>query len=163
MKLYRDKNKSGKMKRTIIYMLGFMIVGVLVSVGIVFAFNSRFMSEEQRLAIKRAIEENNFEAWKAAMEQTLTQENFNKLVERYKTITERKELLNKVKQAIKEGNYTAYKESMEKLVSLYIMSEEQFNAMIHHYNITKPGRFGKFIPLYGFEHRRGFDRYFIPW
>jgi hypothetical protein len=163
MKLYDLKEKEGQeMKRTTAYLFGLVIVGVLVSVGIASAFGAGFIGKEQRAAIKKAIEENNFEAWKTAMEQTLTQENFNRLVEKYRLMTERRELQNTIIEAIKEGNFTAYKEAMEKLSS-YMMSEEQFNAMVQHYNTTKSGRFGKFVPLYGFGCRKGFGGHHMLW
>jgi len=68
------------------------------------------------------------------MEQTLTQENFNKLVERQKAITERRELQDAVKQAIANGDYNAYKQAFKKLKdSMQVMSEDDFNAMVERY------------------------------
>jgi phosphoenolpyruvate-protein kinase (PTS system EI component) len=145
------------MKRTTAYLLGLMIAGVLVSVGIASAFGGGFASEEQRLAIKKAIEENNFEAWKTAMTEALTQENFNKLVERNKAMTERKELQDAVKQAIANGDYNAYKQAFENLKgSMQVMSEDDFNAMVERYKA------GELVGGFGFP-RGGFGGHHMPW
>jgi enolase len=122
------------MKRITAYLLGLMFAGVLVSVGIASAFGAGFANEEQSSAIKQAIEQNDFEAWKTAMEQTLTQENFNKLVEKNKKMTERKELIDAVKQAIANGDYNAYKQAFENLKSsIQVMNEDNFNSMVERY------------------------------
>ncbi|MEM2933295.1 MAG: hypothetical protein QXQ02_00495 [Halobacteria archaeon] len=135
------------------FILTLIIVGILGSAGIAAALGAGLITSEQRSAIKQAIENNDYEAWRNAVIATLTQENFQKLVERYKIMTERRELQNAIKQAIKEGNYTAYKEAAEKLISTYrVMSEEEFNALLERYKATQ-WRF----PLYGCWHyKRGF-------
>ena len=121
------------MKKTI-HLLGLMIAGILISAGLASAFGVGFASEEQRSAIQQAIEENNFEAWKTAMTETLTQENFDKLVERYQAMNERRELENALRQAIVDGDYNAYKQAFEKLKdSMQVMSEDDFNAMVERY------------------------------
>ena len=123
------------MKRTTAYLFGLMIAGVLLSVGVASAFGAGFASEEQSSAIKQAVEQNDFEAWKTAVEETLTQENFNKLVERNKEMTERKELQDAVKQAIANGDYNAYKQAFENLKgSIQVMNEDDFNTMVERYN-----------------------------
>jgi hypothetical protein len=148
-----------KMKK-FTYLLAIMLVGVMGTAGIAAAFGgfwgAGFINSEQRTAIKQAIENNDYNAWKDAIIATLTQENFNKLVERYKVISERRELQNAVKQAIKEGNYTAYREAMEKLIGTYkVMSEEEFNALVERYNAGAGFRCFK----------RGFCicRFHVPW
>lgn len=120
------------------FILALIIVGILGSAGIAAAFGAGFITTEQRSAIKQAIENNDYDAWRNAVIATLTPENFNKLVERYKIMSERRELQNAIKQAIKEGNYTAYKEAAEKLISTYrVMSEEEFNALVEHYKAAQ--------------------------
>ena len=69
------------MKRTTAYLLGLMFAGVLVSAGIASAFGAGFANDGQSSAIRQAVENNDFEAWKTAMEETMTQENFDKLVD----------------------------------------------------------------------------------
>jgi uncharacterized protein HemX len=128
-----------------------------VTTGIVSAFfGAGFRSEEHRLAIKQAIEKNDFNAWKSAIIETLTEENFNKLVERQKVMTQRKELQNAIRQAIEKGDYEAYKKAVENLIGSYkVISEDDFNAMVQRYNATESGK--------GFGHIRGFGRHIMPW
>jgi len=152
-----------KMKKTIIYLLALMTIGLIACAGLATAFGLGFVNEEQKSTIKQAIEDNNFEAWKSAIIETLTQENFDKLVERHKVISERMKLQNAVRQSIEAGDYDAYKEAVENLSS-YILSEEQFNAMVQHYNTTEPRLLGKL----GFLGRSGcagtgVSRHHIPW
>jgi len=145
------------MKKTTVCLLILIAAGLIVSIGIVSAFGVRFLSEENGSAIKQAIESNDFNAWKNAIMATLTQENFNKLVERQKTMSERKQLIDAVKQAIKDGNYEAYKKAVENLMGSYkVMSEDDFNAMVHRYNTTESGM-GFGYPM------RGFGRHFMHW
>jgi hypothetical protein len=135
------------MKNTTIYMLTLMLVGIIGCAGLVSAFMQEpanrgnnfvpgFMSEEQSSAVQQAIEDNNFEAWKAAITETLTEENFDKLVERQKASDERMQLQNAVRQAIANKDYAAYKAAVNNLNSQNVMSEEQFNAMAERYNAT---------------------------
>jgi len=135
-----------------------------VTIGIASAFfGAGFGNEENRLAIKQAIENNDFNAWKNAIIETLTQENFDKLVERYRTITERRELQDAVRQAIENRDYEAYKKAVENLIGSYkVMSEDDFNAMLQYYNATESGK--GFGPLGGFDcPRRGFGKHLMPW
>jgi len=136
------------MKRTTAYLLGLMFAGVLVSAGIASAFGAGFANDGQSSAIRQAVENNDFEAWKTAMEETMTQENFDKLVERSKEMAQRKELQDAVKQTIANGDYTAYKQAFENLKgSMKILGEDDFNEMVERYKAgemvgTNGGRFG---------------------
>jgi hypothetical protein len=141
-----------------------MLFGLIVSIGLASAFfGAGFGSEENRLAIKQAIENNDFDVWKNVIMGTLTQENFDKLVERQKAMTQRKELQDAVRQAIEKGDYEAYKTAVENLIGSYkVMSEDDFNNMVQRYNATESGK--GFVPIGGFGgHIRGFDRYHMPW
>lgn len=136
------------MKKTTAYLLGLMLAGVLTSAGLVSAFGAGLVSEESRLAIKQTIANNDFEAWKTAMTETLTQENFNKLVERNKAMTERRDMQNAVKQAITNGDYNAYRQALENLKgSMQVMNEDDFNAMVERY------RAGELVGGFGFPGR----------
>jgi len=151
------------MKKTSVGLLALTLFGLIVSAGLVSAFGARFVGEEHGLAIKQAIEENDFEAWKAAMMETLTQENFDKLAERHAAMFEKREQLSAVKQAIEDGNYEAYKEAVENLMNSHEpMSEEDFNSMIERYNAKQSGE--GFGPLGRFGlHKKGFGRHHMPW
>lgn len=150
--------------KKIIVGLSVLILGLMASTGIAFAFRGMpagFGNEEQRLAIKQAIEENDFEGWKSTIMETLTQENFNKLVEKNNAMSEKMELQNAVRQSIEDGNYGAYKEAVEKIINSHkVMSEEEFNSMVERYNATEPrwgfgfmGGFGRPMEGLGRHHR----------
>jgi len=100
------------MKNSIL--VAIFITGIIGSAGIVSAFWPTILSKEQKTKIQEAIKNNDFEAWKNIMISSLTQENFNKIVERYKAATEIKELQKMIKQSIKEGNYNSYKEAIKR-------------------------------------------------
>jgi len=141
--------------------MALFVIVIIGSVGFSLSFWPHLMNKEQKEAIQEAIKNNDFEAWKNAIISSLTQENFNRIVERYKVTTEIKELQNKIIQAIKEGNYNDYKETMEKLIDLYksiskeYLTEEYFNYIVQRYNetgkIVHPkmlcpiGRIGRFV------------------
>jgi hypothetical protein len=136
-----DTSKGGKkMKRKALYASGLMLFTILASAGLVSAFGSGMLSEDQNSEIIQAVEENDFAAWKAAVEETLTQENFDRLVERHKDMTERKGMQDALRQAVANGDYDAYKQAFENLKgSMEMMSEEEFNAMVERY---QEGGFG---------------------
>jgi uncharacterized Fe-S cluster-containing radical SAM superfamily enzyme len=143
------------MKKVTTYLLTFFIIGIIGSVGVALAFWPAFVSKEQRVAIQKAIKNNDFEAWKNAIISSLTQENFNKIVKKYNVTIEIRELQNTIRQAIKERNYNAYKEAMEKLIDLHktlLINEKYFNYAMQCYNET--GRM-PYLGRIGF----GFGRY----
>lgn len=60
----------------------FVAAGLVMLSGLASAFMP-LMEEEEREAIRQAIEDGDYEAWKNAIESTLTEENFNKIVEKH--------------------------------------------------------------------------------
>lgn len=145
------------MKKTTMYVLGLIIAMFLVFASIVSAFGAGLLTEDQKSAIKQAIANNDFEAWKNAITATLTQENFNKIVQRYNQTIQRKELMKAMRQAISDRNYTAYEQAFNALKSsIQPISEDEFNAMVEHYNSTESGN------GWGFR-RGGPGRNFMRW
>ena len=144
------------MKNAKTYVVLLLLAGVIGSAGLVSAFGMGFASEDQRAAIRQAIENNDFASWKSAVTDTLTQENFDNRVAMYARMSERKEsiseragLNNAVTQAIKDGNYGAYTEAAVNLAnSNEPMTEEEFNAMAERYadgfgeRFDRMGQFG---------------------
>lgn len=148
------------MKKATICLLCLAAVGILASAGLASAFRAGFVNEQQRTAINQAIENNDFETWKTAITETLTQENFDKLVARNKAMTERKELQDAVKQAIANGDYDAYKKAFENLKgSMEVMNEDDFNAMVERY---KAGEAGGSVGGFGFP-GIGLRGHHMPW
>lgn len=133
------------MEKNTKYLLALTMLGIIGSIGLASASGLGFVNSEQRTTIQQAIENNDFEAWKSAVTSTLTQENFDKLVERHKSMSERMELKNALQQAIENKDYQAYAEAAEKLASTNIMTEEEFNAA------AEQG----FVPMHGLGHQMG--------
>ena len=111
--------------------------------------------------ITNAIKANDYTAWKEAMSAQLTQENFNKLVQRAKTLSQRhgnmsekqggmsseKLALNQeMNQAIKDANYSAWKTAAEKSNSSMISKitdVDHFNTLVQLYQAKQDGNYTK--------------------
>ena len=133
--------------------IALLAIGLIACTGLASAYGQVLANDEQRSAIEQAIEDGDFDAWKAAMMETLTQENFDKLVERHNAMSERMELGLAVKQAIEDGDYQAYTTAIEALANHNVMSEEEFNTMVERYDSGEYG-LGP-MPGFGFQKNRG--------
>lgn len=147
------------MKKTTISLAALALVGILGSVGLASAFGFGFFDGQNRTAIEQAVKNNDFQSWKSAMTETLTQENFDKIVERRNLTSnrmgQRMEQVS-VMRAIKSGNYTAYIEAVDNTInSGNAMTEEEFNAMVARYNTSAPWK--------GFGHKGRFGRHGMHW
>jgi len=100
------------------YVLGIVALAivVLLGIGIISAYGfgmwgSDLTEEEkaeileQKEAIKTAIENKDYETWKSLMEDQLTEENFNKLVEKYEKMSEYKGDFVHEGKEFKEGHF----------------------------------------------------------
>jgi hypothetical protein len=154
MKLFKSIGET--MKKTKIYIAALVLVGIMGVVGLASATGFGFFNGQNRTAIEQAIKNNDFESWKTAVTETLTQENFNKIVEMRNATSERMGRKTAVMQAIKSGNYTADMEAIDNTInSSKTMTEAEFNAMVARYNTSVSGeRFGH---NWGFG-RRGMHR-----
>ncbi len=135
--------------KTILGILAILIV--VVTIGSVSAFGGKFfgMNPETQNNIANAIKTNNYTAWKDAMSAQLTQENFNKLVQRMQTMSQRhgnmseKLALNQeMNQAIKDGNYNAWKTAAQKANSSMISkidTQDKFNTLVQLYQAKQDG------------------------
>ncbi len=144
------------MKTAIIGILGLLIIGLVASTGVVSAWGSEDSERpEHRQAIIQAIEDNDFDAWKIAMEESLTEERFAMIVERHSHFMEHKDLRFATRDAIMDGDYDAYLEAVEELgVTEHVMTEEDFNNLVEmHQNGEGPGffkqRFGRMMHFFG--------------
>jgi len=95
--------------------LGLLLVSLIA--GSVFAFEGEgssmkgmkeMISEENREAVKDAIANNDFDAWVTAMTNELTEERFNKLVEMYELMEERRETREEIHAALDANDYDAW-------------------------------------------------------
>lgn len=163
--------------KTIPGILAIMIV--VVSIGAVSAYGGKFigMNPESQDNIVNAIKANNYTAWKEAMSAQLTEENFNKLVQRAQTMSQRhgnmseKLALNQeMNQAIKDGNYNAWKTAAQKANSPMISridTQDKFNMLVQLYQAKQDGNSTKVKELsaqlgltggFGRHHMSGFGR-----
>ena len=140
--------------------LGMLAITIVVAaIGSVAAFGGKFsgIDPQSRDNITNAIKANDYNAWQAAMSAQLTQDNFNKLVQRYQTMSQkhgnmtekkgtmsygRQALSAEMIQALKDGNYDAWKtaavNSNSPLVSK-ITNEDQFKILVQLYQAKQDG------------------------
>jgi hypothetical protein len=102
-----------KMKKTIIFGLAALMLIGIVAAGMPAMGHMLGMDRAGNDAIRTAIEDNDFDAWREAVTATITEENFNEIVERYATMSERMQTHQDVRDAIYLGDYDAYKAAAE--------------------------------------------------
>ncbi len=129
------------MKKTTIYLAALVLTGIIGSAGLASAFGFGFHGMGKSSAAMQAIQNNDFAAWRTAMTETLTQENFDKFAGKHSKMPERMGMTSTVMQALSGKNYTAYLESMANTTKLdKAMSEEEFNAMAERHNAMHSGK-----------------------
>jgi len=140
-------------KKTIFGLLAVFIV--VATIGSVSAFGGKFfgMDPKSQENIVNAIKEKDYTAWKDAMSAQLTEENFNKLVERQAAMAQRQinmsekhgaisALNQELNQAVKDGNYTAWKTAAGKTNSPMISkidTQDKFNTLVQLYQAKQDG------------------------
>ena len=136
-----NKLKGGNMKMNKV-LLGIMVVSVVfvLTFGFASAFgfgfgnvnhmnfenlsvSDRVALEEKRNATLTAIENNDYEAWKTIMESDLTRENFDKLVEQHKEMSQFQNLRQQLRQAYQNGNTTEVSQIQNQLSDLGFNNE----------------------------------------
>lgn len=69
--------------------------------------------------VRNAIETGDYEAWSTAMSAEISEENFNRLVERYQNMSQRRAVMQEkreqMKEAFESGDYTAWQEAISGL------------------------------------------------
>lgn len=87
-----------------------VIVGLVgVSSAMAFGVGNTFFAEdhpfaEERAAMQDAIENQDYESWKALMQERITEGNFNKLVEMHQERGERQQKMEEFRQARQDGD-----------------------------------------------------------
>jgi hypothetical protein len=137
------------------------IIAMVVSIGSAAAFAGFFaMDPAGGNAVLNAIKAKDFDAWKAAITAQLTEDNFNKLVERQTAMSQRRlnmsekyglvhgnQTLNiEMNKAIQEGNYGAWKTAATNANSPLlskITSEDQFKLLVQLYQAKQDGNYSK--------------------
>ncbi len=122
--------------------LGILVLFLVALVGSAFALPVGFGNEEA----KDAIEAGDYEAWKEAITNGLTEEKFNEIVEKYEERSEkraeREEIRAEIKAAMDEG-YDAWVEAIEghpraeKLLD--IINEDNFETFVAMHDAKESG------------------------
>jgi len=123
------------------------LIMLVASLGAAAAFGGNFfgMDSKSRDTIINAIKAKDYNAWKEAMSAQLTEENFNKLVERHEAMSKRQAQREAMEKAVQEGDYEAWKKAAENLsVTPYkILDEDQFKILVQLYQAKQDGNYTK--------------------
>lgn len=109
------------------------LILIVISIGGVSAFKGNFfgIDPENNEDITNAIKAKNFNAWKAAMSDRLTEDRFNTLVERYEAMSERQEQRQNIIEAIEAGDYETFQTAAENSPVLNcIQNENDFEMLV---------------------------------
>ena len=141
-------------------MMALFMIGLVLMVGAVSAYGWH-KSE----SVKEAIENKDFDAWKSAMMEDLTEERFDQIVERHENMPEGKEGMMRgegkgkhgmqgmqgknadpaVKEALEAGDFEAWKSAHENMDRQppFEMTEANFNLMLEMHESMESGDFEK--------------------
>ena len=117
----------------------------LLSVGLVAAYGGGFgfgggMTDEERTVIQTAVENNDYNSWKTAMESQLTEEKFNQMQQRHAGMQEHRAA---VEAALEAGDYTAWKTAVgsdgREAKMAEVVTEENFATFVKMHEAQKSG------------------------
>ena len=99
---------------------------LVFSIGAASAFGGNFfgMDSESRENMVNAIESKDYDSWKEAKSDRLTEENFNEREERHEARSEMRELREDKIRAIEAGDYEAFKVAAENWPMLSKIQDE---------------------------------------
>ncbi len=112
------------MKKAIYALLAVFVVGIVAS-GAVLAFG-RFGNPE----VSQALESDDYEGWKKAMQDGITEQRFEQMKERHARRMQGRE---EVRAAIEDGDYEAWKEAVSDLNcprAEQVLTEGDFNKLV---------------------------------
>jgi hypothetical protein len=125
------------MKTTIaVGVLALVLIGLVVAGGIVAAYQGDNAAKREEVA--NAIENNDYEGWKSAMQKGLTEENFNTMAERHAQSGERRQMMAEnhelIKTAIESGDYMEWKSIIDEIKNVpgwtESITEDNFATLI---------------------------------
>lgn len=125
--------------------------GVLAVMGLSVAAENIGNTEDSawREDVMQAIEDNDFDAWQAAMIGGLTTERFASLVERHQTRTEKRaeqeQRMESINAALEAGNYDAWIDAVSELGGpediSEMVTEDEFETLVEIYTARQDGDF----------------------
>lgn len=130
------KNKKRTMPIAIIAFAAIALMGT----GLVVA-HPFFLEEEDRTAIKEAIENEDYDAWHSLIEAQLSEENFNTLAEHHNEMSEK---MQAIQDALDSGDYDAWVAAMNKKMRnplLDVITEENFDTFVRFHEAQQSGDF----------------------
>ncbi|MFH1506455.1 MAG: hypothetical protein ABIE94_05730 [archaeon] len=132
-------------KKAIFGILAVAIVGLL-ALGLVSAYRGvGFGEQENREEIQAAVEAGNFEAWKEAHGKMLTEENFEKVQERFQNMEQMRTNFGEAKQALEDGDYEAWQAAVADCEKARFNAEdvsaEDFEIMVQMHQARQDGDF----------------------
>lgn len=120
-----------------------LVLGLAASAGLVSAYGF-----EKNEAVREAIETGDFDAWREAMKTDITEENFDRLQERFHEREQMKEHQEAIDQAIGSGDYGAWilaieemRESRQDITK--IITEENFEKYAEFHEAIKEKDIGR--------------------
>jgi len=140
-------------------MFGLLAITIVVAtIGSVAALGGKFpgIDHQSRDNITNAIKANDYNAWQTAMSAQITQDNFNKLEQKYQTMSQkhgimteksfsdRKALNAGMIQALKDKNYDAWKTAVVDATSplaTKITTQDQFNVLVQLFQAKQEGNY----------------------
>lgn len=125
------------MRKQLFGMFALLLAGLVVAAGTTSAFGFGFARGEDQDAIDAAIDAGDFGAWKSAVTDSLTEENFQWEVEHRNARGQGKgpvdsQAQDAVRAAVVAGDYDAYVAAVEELVfnPHPVLTEEDFDLLV---------------------------------
>ncbi|MBU0906738.1 MAG: hypothetical protein KKD18_01840 [Nanoarchaeota archaeon] len=142
------------MKKNVIPVFAALAIVALLGATMVAAYQGGFMggmTDEEHAAVQSAIQNNDYVAWKSAIESTLTQENFQQIQTKYAQMQQNRADMTVQKTAIEAAlnanDYNAWKTAMtmngQTPKILDYVDADNFSLYKQMYDVMKSGDFTK--------------------
>lgn len=129
------------MRKGILASMAVLIISILTASAFAVGLGKDANGNNQ--AIKEAIENNDYNAWKTAMTSELTEERFNQIVEKHQKMQNRKENIDALKAAIEAEDFEAWQSAVSEMENppKYAsgITEENFDTLVEFYNAKESG------------------------
>ncbi len=125
-------------KKGIFGILALMVF--ITSSAAVSAFHGRFLDEDSMENLRTTLDEKEFEEWQEVITSELTEENFEKALERHTRRQGHRENMVEVREAIEAEDYEAYQEAVIEF-DMYEreLSEDEFEILIQSHKAMQEG------------------------
>lgn len=125
----------------ILGILAFLAIGLVIAGGAVSAFGygkGMGMSED----VEDALNSGDYKTWRNAMEDELTEDNFNEMRARHQEMNQHRENDQLFREAVEEGDYGAYVEAFNTVFpDGEVMSQTDFETLVEIHEARAEGDF----------------------